>query len=94
MNAGVSTDKLADLPNYATSAHYDERERVALEFTDRMTHTDQDLDDGFFARAQDHFSTQELVELAAVIATENWRSKFNNAFRIEAQGFCVLPHNS
>jgi alkylhydroperoxidase family enzyme len=91
MKEGVSDDKLADLPNYAESAHYDEKERTTLEFADRMTRTDMDVTDDFFAKAQGIFSTEELVELAGVVALENFRSKFNNAFRVEAQGFCVVP---
>jgi hypothetical protein len=31
------------------------------------------------------------VELAAIIALENFRSKFNPVFAVEAQGFCPLP---
>ena len=31
-----------------------------------------------------------MVELTAAIALENFRSKFNVALGIEAQGFCVL----
>ena len=34
----------------------------------------------------------QLVELAAIIAQENFRSRFNTTFRIESQGFyCPLP---
>ncbi len=91
MRAGASLDKVEALPSYATSPHYSPRERLALEFADRMTYSDQDVDDAFFARLTPEFSSDELVELAAVIAFENYRSKFNNAFRIEAQGFCALP---
>jgi hypothetical protein len=32
-----------------------------------------------------------LVELAAIIGLENFRSKFNPVFAVEAQGFCPLP---
>jgi hypothetical protein len=32
-----------------------------------------------------------LVELAAIIALENFRSKFNPVFAVEAHGFCPLP---
>jgi hypothetical protein len=32
-----------------------------------------------------------LVELAAVIALENFRSKFNPVFAVEAHGFCPVP---
>ena len=31
------------------------------------------------------------MELAAVIALENFRSKFNPVFGIEANNFCPLP---
>jgi alkylhydroperoxidase family enzyme len=37
-----------------------------------------------------HFSEAQLVELAAAVALENFRSKFNTAFGVEPQGFCVL----
>ncbi len=92
MKEGVSAEKLADLPNYAESAHYDEREKTAIEFAERMTRTDMDVTDEFFEKAKGFFSTEELVELAGVIAMENFRSKFNNAFRVEAQGFCLIPN--
>jgi len=39
---------------------------------------------------REHFSEPEIVELTAAAALENFRSKFNTALGIEAQGFCVL----
>jgi alkylhydroperoxidase family enzyme len=68
----------------------DERERVALEYAERMTTTGQKVDDALFARLQGHFSEPQIVELTAAIALENFRSKFNTALGIDAQGFCVL----
>ena len=47
--------------------------------------------DKFFNRLKRHFSEEELVELAAIIALENFRSKFNPVFAVESQGFCPLP---
>jgi len=32
-----------------------------------------------------------MVELAAIIALENFRSKFNPVFAVESQNFCPLP---
>jgi alkylhydroperoxidase family enzyme len=90
MKAGVDLEKLADMNNYTASPFYTGRERLALEFADRMTRTDMDVTDEFFSLAREEFPDEELVELAGVIALENFRSKFNNAFRIEAQGFCAL----
>jgi hypothetical protein len=34
-----------------------------------------------------HFSDQQLVELAATIAMENYRARFNRAFHVESQNF-------
>lgn len=56
-----------------------------------MTISGGDTDDEAFASLRGHFSPEALVELTAHIAFENFRSRFNHAFRIEAQGFCRLP---
>lgn len=90
MKEGIAMEKFEALADYETSPLFDEKERAALAFADRMTRTDADLDDATFARAAKHFSHEELVELAGVVALENFRSKFNNAFRVESQGFCVM----
>lgn len=91
MKDGLEWEKLEAAADWAQSPRFSERERAALEFAERMTRTDLDLDDACFARARAQFSEDELVELAAVAAMENFRSKFNNVFRIEAQGFCAVP---
>jgi alkylhydroperoxidase family enzyme len=55
-----------------------------------MTVTGQKVTDELFARVRQHFSEAEIVELTAAVALENFRSKFNTALGIEAQGFCLL----
>ena len=56
-----------------------------------MTHTGKRVTDRFFKKLQREFSDEELVELSAIIAYENFRSKFNPVFGIEANGLCHLP---
>ena len=90
MKDGLEWEKLEAAAEWEGSPRFTPRERAALEFAERMTRTDLDLDDACFARARAQFSDDELVELAAAAAMENFRSKFNNAFRIEAQGFCAV----
>jgi alkylhydroperoxidase family enzyme len=82
---GIVNEKLLAIPEYATSVMFDDRERLALEYADRITITDQDVDDEFFSGLQQVFSDDELVELTATIAWENSSSKFNRALRIESQ---------
>ncbi len=68
------------------SPHFDERERLALEYADAITFTNRDVDDDLFARLREHFSDDAIVELTAVIAWENASSKFNRALRVPSQG--------
>jgi alkylhydroperoxidase family enzyme len=82
---GVSDEKILALEEYATSPLYEEKERVALEYTDRMTFTDQDVDDELFSRLRGFFDDDALVELTAAIAWENSSSKFNRALRVPSQ---------
>ena len=82
---GVSDEKILALDEYATSPLYEEKERVALEYADRMTITDQDVDDELFSRLRRFFDEDALVELTAAIAWENSSSKFNRTLRVPPQ---------
>ena len=82
---GVSDEKVLALDEYATSPLYEEKERVALEYAERMTKTDQDVDDELFSRLRLFFDEDALVELTAAIAWENSSSKFNRALRVSSQ---------
>ncbi|HEY7322062.1 MAG TPA: hypothetical protein VIE89_31230 [Candidatus Binatia bacterium] len=79
------------LAGYRESRLFSPRERVALELAERMTYTAKRVTDSFFKRLKRHFTDEEIVELAAIVALENFRSKFNPVFGIEANGFCSLP---
>ena len=68
-----------------------ERERISLEYSDRVSATPVDVPDDFFARLSAEFSEREIVELTATIAHENYNSKFNRPLRIEANHFCEIP---
>ena len=84
-------ERLAAVANWRDSGLFTEAERVALEYAERMTITGQNVDDALFARLKQHYSESQIVELTAAIALENFRSKFNPALGIEAQGFCLIP---
>ena len=83
--------KLAELGGWRESRAFSALERVALEYAERMTYTGQKVDEELFARLRAQFSEPQIVELTAAIALENFRSKFNPALGVEAQGFCLLP---
>jgi alkylhydroperoxidase family enzyme len=83
--------KLGAVLDWRESTLFDESERLALEYAERMTITGEKVDDAFFARLKARFTEPQIVELTAAIAMENFRSKFNPPLQIEAQGFCPVP---
>ena len=85
------TEKLGEVLGWRDSKLFSPMERVALEYAERITTTGQKVDDALFAQLKKHFTEAQLVELTAAIAMENFRSKFNPALGIEAQGFCMVP---
>ena len=90
MQAGASDDKIRQVPTWRESSLFSPLERDALEYAERLTVTGEKVTDELFARLRGHFSEAQVVELTAVVALENFRSKFNPPLGIEAQGFCVL----
>jgi len=90
MQAGASEAKIAEVTDAATSHLFGESEKAALEYAEAMTFTDRTVTDQLFARVRTHFTETQIVELTAAVALENFRSKFNVALGIEAQGFCAL----
>lgn len=84
-------EKLAEVTAWRDSALFSEAERLALEYAERITYTDRKVDDALVDDLKKHYSEAQIVELTAAIAMENFRSKFNPALGIEAQGFCMVP---
>jgi alkylhydroperoxidase family enzyme len=87
-------EKVAEVLNWRDSKLFSPSERLALEYAERITYTDQHVDDAFFAELRKHFTEAQVVELTAAIAMENFRSKFNPTLGVEAQGFCMVPQRA
>jgi len=84
-------EKVAEVLNWRASKLFSPAERAALEYAERITYTDRQVDDALFAELKKHFTEAQIVELTAAIALENFRSKFNPTLGVEAQGFCMVP---
>src|SRR3954470_1144123 len=92
---GISVEQLADLPRYRESDRFDETEKLVLDYATAITETPSDVPDELFDSLRARFDERQLVELTSAIAIENYRARFNWAFRIQPQGFttgaCALP---
>ena len=91
MQAGLTEDQINNVADYATSELFSARERLALTYADRVTLSDADVDDALFEALRAEFDTPAaIVELTAIVAFENFRSKFNHALLVESNGVCML----
>ncbi len=94
--ARISDRELAELPNYRTSDAFDDLDRQVIELAERLTATPADVPESLYADLRAAIGEDALVELAAEVAWENYRARFNRVFDVQAQGyceggFCVLP---
>ncbi|MBM4343843.1 MAG: carboxymuconolactone decarboxylase family protein [Deltaproteobacteria bacterium] len=92
----MSDDKLAAVARYGDSDLFSAVEKDALALTDAMCETPVAVPDELYERLRAALTPQQLVELTATIAWENFRARFNRCHQIGADGFstgafCVLP---
>jgi alkylhydroperoxidase family enzyme len=95
--AGILGDReLAELPNYRSSDAFSHLDRLVIELAERLSVAPADVPDELYAEIRQAIGDDALVELACQIAWENFRSRFNRTFDVQAQGyceggFCALP---
>src|SRR6266404_283915 len=88
--------QLSALAEYRRSSRFSELERLVLDYAVAMTATPVDVPETLFAELHRQLNDEQMVELTATIAWENYRARFDHALGIEAQGFsdgayCVRP---
>jgi alkylhydroperoxidase family enzyme len=93
---GITDTQLAELGRYQDSPAFSEQERAVLDLAVEMTRDPVDIPSGLLDELRGFFDDAQLVELAAAIAWENYRARFNRVFGIRPVGFsdgavCVLP---
>jgi alkylhydroperoxidase family enzyme len=85
-NSGFSDEELLAIPRYESSELFNEREKVALGYTVAVMRTPVVVTDELFAKLQEHFTTEQIVELTALLTLVNF-DRFNAAFGIGSAGF-------
>jgi alkylhydroperoxidase family enzyme len=81
--AGLSDEKLrAVLGDDMTP--FNETERLVIELADGLTETPSNVSDDLYARLRNQFSEEQLMQLGAQIAFENYRARWNRLFNVES----------
>jgi alkylhydroperoxidase family enzyme len=94
LQRGQDPAKVRDVPVWRDSDVYTDKERAVLEYAEAASSTPADVSDDLVARLHEHFDEAEIVELAAWVALENYRSRFNAGLGLHSQGFsdnCKVP---
>ena len=79
--AGISDAKLQAVAGDDLSA-LNEVERLVIELADTMVGAPVNVSDDLYARLHEHFSEEQLMELGAHIAFENYRARWNRIFDV------------
>jgi alkylhydroperoxidase family enzyme len=81
--SGLSEEKLlAVLSDNRTP--FNDTERLVIELADAMTDTPANVSDDLYAWLRKQFSEEQLMQLGAQIAFENYRARWNRIFDVES----------
>jgi alkylhydroperoxidase family enzyme len=81
--AGLTPEKLAAIAGNDLAVFTDV-ERLVVELADAMASTPSNVSDDLYARLRAQFSEEQLLELGAQIAFENFRARLNRIYNAES----------
>jgi alkylhydroperoxidase family enzyme len=61
---------------------FNETERLVIELADAMVTAPSNISDDLYARLTKQFSEEQLMQLSAQIAFENYRARWNRVFNV------------
>lgn len=77
----MSDEKLLALPGNDLKV-FNAKERLVIELADAMAETPANVSDELYTRLRNEFSEEQLMELGAQIAFENFRARLNRVFDV------------
>ncbi|GAA4518545.1 hypothetical protein GCM10023160_00790 [Brachybacterium paraconglomeratum] len=84
---GVDPAKLQAIGSWRTSDVYSPLERAVLEYAVAATHTPSAVTDEMVSHLREDLRDAQMVELAALVSLENYRSRTNAGLGLTSQGF-------
>ncbi|AJT64897.1 hypothetical protein T261_3227 [Streptomyces lydicus] len=92
---GLPLEKISKVPEWrAHEESFTETERLVMEYAEAVTDTPPTVTDELAERLRRHLGDKAFVELTAMVALENFRSRVNSAMGLRSQGFsdsCAVP---
>lgn len=84
---GLDVAKLEQVPGWRDSDAFTPLERQVIEYAEAMTATPPTVTDELAEHLREALGTAAFVELTAMVALENERSRLNSALGLTSQGF-------
>lgn len=81
--AGLTDEKLLALDGNDLSV-FNEKERLVIDLADAMADTPANVSEDLYSRLHSVFSDEQLLELGAQIAFENYRARLNRVFDVDS----------
>ena len=78
----MSDEKLRAVVNNDLTV-FNELERLVIELADAMVASPANISGDLYARLQNKFSEEQLLQLSGQIAFENYRARLNRVFNVE-----------
>jgi len=82
---GLSDDEIAAIREGRLEG-FAPAELALLRMADAMADTPSNVSDDLYASLREHFSEEQLIELAATAALENFRARNNRVFDVGSDG--------
>ena len=90
----MSDDELADLQADRFDK-FSAPELALIKLADALVATPVNVSDELYAEVRSHFSEEALIELAADMAQENYRARWNRVFEIGSDAlYCPINRRS
>ena len=88
---GLSEDEIANLLSDRLE-RFSAAERALLQLADALAGAPVEVSDELYAELRSHFTEEALIELAADIAQENYRARWNRVFEVDSDAlYCPMP---
>jgi alkylhydroperoxidase family enzyme len=82
---GLSDEEIAEIREGRSEA-FPPAEAVLLRMADAMADTPSNVGNELYQELRRHFSEEQLIELAASAALENYRARYNRVFDVGSDG--------
>ena len=95
----MTEEQLRDLGRYRESPAFSPDERLVIDLAAEMCRAPVQIPSDLASALRARFTEAQLVELAAAVAWEGYRARFNRVFGVRAVGFsqgavCAVPERA